>query len=87
MSKVITVQDCDELYAKFKKYTETAEQHEFVILAMINKKLDMTMIQIHAFNEVPDQKEARAMFRVVLKAIGQDASEYAEENIISKGEN
>ena len=47
---------------------------------MINKKLDMTMIQIHAFNEVPDQKEARAMFRVVLKAIGQDASEYAEDS-------
>jgi len=87
MAKVITVQDCDELYAKFKKYTETAEQHEFVILAMINKKLDMTMIHIHAFNEVPDQKEARAMFRVVLKAIGEDASEYTEENYISKGEN
>lgn len=79
MAKVITVQDCDELYAKFKKYTETAEQHEFVILAMINKMLDMTMIQIHAFNAVPDQKEARAMFRVVLKAIGQDASEYEED--------
>lgn len=80
MAKVITVQDCDELYAKFKKYTETAEQHEFVILAMINKMLDMTMIHIHAFNEVTDQKEARAMFRVVLKAIGQDASEYAEDS-------
>lgn len=79
MAKVITVQDCDELYAKFKKYTETAEQHEFVILAMINKKLDMTMIQIHALNEIPDQKEARAMFRTVLKVIGQDASEYAED--------
>lgn len=79
MAKVITVQDCDELYAKFKKYTETAEQHEFVILAMINKMLDTTMIQIHAFNEVPDQKEARAMFRTVLKVIGQDASEYAED--------
>lgn len=87
MAKVITVQDCDELYTKFKKYTETAEQHEFVILAMINKMLDMAMIQIHAFNEVPDQKEARAMFRTVLKVIGQDASEYAEENYISKGEN
>ena len=79
MAKVITVQDCDELYAKFKKYTETAEQHEFVILAMINKMLDMTMIQIHALNEIPDQKEARAMFRTVLKVIGQDASEYAED--------
>lgn len=77
--KVITVQDCEELYAKFKKYTETAEQHEFPTLAMINMKLDTTMLKIHALNAVPDQKDTRAMFRVVLKLIGCDASEYQEE--------
>lgn len=80
MAKVITVEDCDELYSKFKKYTETAEQHEFVILAMVHQKLEITMLQIHAVNKVVDQKDARAMFRTVLKVIGQDASEYAEEH-------
>ena len=80
MPKEITVQDCDELYAKFKKYTETAEQHEFTVLLAINIKLDKTMKDIHAADMVAiDQSEARAMFRTVLRVIGEDASEYAEE--------
>lgn len=76
--KEITVQDCDELYDKFKKYTETAEQHEFPRLAMIHFKLKKTLAQIHTSGIVKDQKEARAMFRVVLKTIGEDASAYEE---------
>lgn len=78
--KEITVQDCDELYDKFKKYTETAEQHEFPRLAMINFKLNATLPQLRASGVVKDQREARAMFRVVLKTIGEDASEYEESS-------
>lgn len=79
-NKTITVQDCDELYAQFKKYTETAEQHEFVMLAIVNKKLDKTMADIHEAGELTlDQREARAMFRCVLMAMGKDFSEYKEE--------
>lgn len=67
--------DCKELYNRFIKYTETAEQHEFAKLAMINMMLDMTMTQ---WSNPIDQKEARAMFRVVLGAIGGDITPYKE---------
>lgn len=77
--KEITVQDCEHLYKMFTEYTETAEQHEFVRLAMVNTMLDSTMAQLRASRVVNDQKEARAMFRVVLKVIGKDASDYEEE--------
>lgn len=80
MPKEITINDCEKLYAKFRKYTETAEQHEFVLLALINKKLDISMKQIRDAGMVFNQKDIRAMFRVVLKAIGDDISEYKEED-------
>ena len=73
--KTITMTDCKELYNRFIKYTETAEQHEFAKLAMINMMLDMTMAQ---WSNPIDQKEARAMFRVVLGAIGEDITSYQE---------
>ena len=78
--KEITVKDCDELYKQFKKYTETAEQHEFIVLAIVNRKLDKTMADIHEAGKVTiDQSEARAMFRTVLMAMGKDFSEYKED--------
>lgn len=70
----ITRQDCESLYEKFKKYTETAEQHEFALLAMVNIRLDVE----RAHDWEMSQKEARAMFRVVLKLIGEDFSAYEE---------
>lgn len=73
----ITMADCKELYNRFTKYTETAEQHEFAKLAMINMMLDTTMAR---WSDPIDQKEARAMFRVVLGAIGGDITLYKEEN-------
>ena len=80
MPKEITINDCEELYTKFRKYTETAEQHEFVLLALINNRLDISMKQIRDAGMVFNQKDTRAMFRVVLKAIGDDISEYKEED-------
>lgn len=79
MTKVITVKDCEELTKKFIAYTETAEQHEFAKLVIIQSALLKTMREIHKTCEVLDQKEARAMFRVVLSAIGDDISEYKED--------
>ena len=76
--KEITVQDCVQLREKFLKYCDTAEQHQFPMLAMINVKLDSTLDTIQSENKVTNQKEARAMFRVVLKIIGEDFSEYEE---------
>lgn len=83
--KIITVQDCEELKQKFDKYCETAEQHEFPILAIINMKMDATMEHIRDAGEVTNQKDIRAMFRVVLRAIGEDPTEYEEENDGSLG--
>lgn len=74
----ITVEDCENLYQRFMKYTETAEQHEFPVLAMVNVMLDATMVKIRATGEVWDQKDARAMFRTVLRVIGADFSAYEE---------
>ena len=77
MEDNITMADCRELYNRFIKYTETAEQHEFAKLAMINMMLDATMAR---WSDPVNQKEARAMFRVVLGAIGEDITPYKEEN-------
>lgn len=83
--KIITVQDCEELKQKFDKYCETAEQHEFPILAIVNMKMDATMEHIRDAGEVTNQKDIRAMFRVVLRAIGEEPTEYEEENDGSLG--
>ena len=77
--KTITVQDCEELKQKFDKYCETAEQHEFGKLLIVGLPLDKTMAQIRDAGEVADQKDIRAMFRVVLRTIGEDSTEYQEE--------
>ena len=78
--KEITIEDVFELKEKFDKYLITAEQHEFVILTMIDLKLNNTIKMIQSNNnEIKDQKEARAMFRTILKVIGEDYSEYEEK--------
>lgn len=78
--KEITVEDIFELKEKFDKYLITAEQHEIVTLAIIDLMLNKTIKSIQSNNnEIKDQKEARAMFRVILKTIGKDYSEYEEK--------
>ena len=78
--KEISIEDILELKEKFDKYLITAEQHEFVILAMIDLKLNNTIKAIQSNNnEIKDQKEARAMFRTILKVMGKDCSEYEEK--------
>ena len=78
LGRVITVEDCENLYRRFMEYTETAEQHEFPMLAMVYYKLEGTMKRVRSSGEVWDQKDARAMFRVVMGLIGEDASMYEE---------
>ena len=43
------------------------------------------MEHIRDAGEVTNQKDIRAMFRVVLRAIGEDPTEYEEENDGSLG--
>ena len=77
--KKVTVADCLELQKLFEKYCETAEQHEFIILALIQSRMDNYISRLQQVGEIENQKEANAMFRVVLRAIGKDFSEYKEE--------
>lgn len=76
--KEITVQDCVSLQEKFTRYTETAEQHQFPLLFMIDIRLRASVEAVVKTGRVENQKEARAMFRVVLRVIGEDFSEYEE---------
>ena len=80
VKKEITLQDCKELYARFREYTKTAEQHEFSLLFLVNIMLDTTMVKLREAGRVENQKEARSMFRSVLRVIGEDYSAYAEGN-------
>jgi hypothetical protein len=75
--KHITIKDCLELRDKFMAYADRAEQHEFIMLAMVHTMMNNS---IDDWQEKGiNQKEANAMFRVVLKCIGGDFSEYVEE--------
>lgn len=76
--KEITLQDCENLRNKFDQYLETAEQHEFIKLYMVDVKFTQTLNDYKKAGKVTDQRNANAMFRVVLKMIGEDASEYTE---------
>lgn len=79
MMKIITLNDCFKLKERFMKYTENAEQHEFAKLLMLETMIDKTIEKYCKLTEIP-QKDARAMFRVVLKIIDEDFSEYEEQN-------
>ena len=67
MENKITLSDCQELYNKFIEYTETAEQHEFPILAQIQLMMEASLKK---WQDPLDQSEAAAMFRVVKKVTG-----------------
>lgn len=67
MNKQITLSDCQELYNKFIEYTETAEQHEFPILAQIQIMMEASLKK---WQEPLNQAEAAAMFRVIKKVTG-----------------
>ena len=75
MENNITMKDCEELFKKFLKHTGTAEQHEFAVLARVHMMLEHTL---KTWKDPIDQKEARAMFRVVLGLIGGNTKPYQE---------
>lgn len=67
MENKITLSDCQKLYNKFIEYTETAEQHEFPILAQIQLLMEASLKK---WQDPLNQAEAAAMFRVVKKVTG-----------------
>ena len=76
--KTITIEDCRNLKNKFEQYCETAEQYEFVLLVILQTKLDKTLETIEKDVEIKDQKEIRAMFRTILRIIGENVDDYVE---------
>ena len=76
--KSITIEDCRNLKNKFERYCETAEQWEFVLLAILQAKLNKTLATIEKDGMIKDQKEARAMFQTILLVIGENADDYKE---------
>ena len=76
--KTITIEDCRNLKNKFERYCESAEQYEFVLLVILQTKLDKTLETIEKDGEIKDQKEIRAMFRTILRIIGENVDDYAE---------
>ena len=77
--KEITVEDCRELRKKFERYCNNTQQHQFPLLLMIDMKMQATLEKIEEAGAVENQKDMRAMFRVVLKTIGESDEEYQEE--------
>ena len=76
--KTITIEDCRNLKNKFERYCETAEQYEFVLLVILQTKLDKTLETIEKDGEIKDQKEIRVMFRTILRIIGENVDDYVE---------
>ena len=76
--KEIAIEDCIELQNKFYKYCETAEQHELPMLVIVDIKLTDTIRNFIKSNKPENRSDMRAMFRVVLRLIGEDFSEYEE---------
>lgn len=68
-NKVITIADCQALYHRFQKYIETAEQHEFPRLMMLDMMFQRT---VPLWKDPINQSEAQAMFRVVEQYIGKE---------------
>lgn len=79
--KTITLEDVKDLRRKFDEFLETQalEQNMFPIILPIDLKFNNTLEHYEKINGVDDQKEARAMFRLILKIMSEDNSEYKEE--------
>ncbi len=75
MKTNITKKDAIALREELLAYAETAEQHEFPILAGIHRKLDNSIEMFDSMDDV----EKNAMFRAVYMIIGKDSYEYKKE--------
>lgn len=78
--KTITLEDVKDLRCKFDEFLETKalEQNMFPIILPIDLKFNNTLEHYEKINDVDDQREARAMFRLILKIMDEDDSEYQE---------
>lgn len=53
--KRVTVADCLELRKLFEKYCETAEQHEFITLALIQSRMDKYISRLQQVGNIENQ--------------------------------
>lgn len=80
--KTITLEDCRQLRERYMEFCNRQEQHAFPFLAMINLRIDTTIAAIEKDGEVKNQKDINAMFRVVLRIMGEDYSAYEEDQTV-----
>lgn len=80
--KIITIEDCLKLQKQLKEYCNSAEQHEFPLLLIADVKLRQSIEEMQKADKIEDQNEARAMFRVVLKLMGLNYSEYIDKQYL-----
>lgn len=74
----IKVEDCKKLREEYMEFCNRQEQHAFPMLAAIHVRIDATIKALEEDIHSVSQKDLRAMFRVVLKIMGKDYSEYNE---------
>ena len=72
MKSNITKEDILNLQKELKEYCNSAEQHEFMKLTMVDIMLEKNIQHLDTI----DNKARNAMFRVIYKLIGKDYSEY-----------
>ena len=76
MKTNITKEDVLKLKEEFLEYAYNAEQHEFMMLAMIQIKLDQSIEEFDSMDDI----EKNAMFRTIYNVIGKDFSEYESKS-------
>lgn len=77
--KKITFKDCEELKRRFDRYRDTAEQHEYTTLLMVDIPLRNTIDGMRGKQDLDEYQETlNTMFRVVLRVMGneEEAKEY-----------
>ena len=72
MKTNITKEDVVKLREELLQYASTAEVHEFVVIAMMHRKIDDTIEKFESYSI----EDLNSMYRVIYKVIGKNFSDY-----------
>lgn len=79
MRKEITMQDCLDLKSEFDAYFNIGEKNQISLIVLVYPLLVDTIESIKNKGRVENQKDIRAMFRVIKMIMGKDYSKYKEQ--------
>lgn len=77
LDRDITLDDCYKLQAEFKKYCESAEQHQFTLLLMMDVKMTDTINCLEHGIDIK-QSELHSMFNVITKIMHKSIEDVLE---------